>query len=42
MSHGHAAPDVDLPPLTAGPDLKRIGLISAVASFGGIVISSSR
>ena len=35
--HGASAAETELPPLTAGPHRKRIGLISIVACFGGFL-----
>ena len=36
-AHGVVAAEADLPPLTPGPHRKRIGLISIVACFGGLL-----
>jgi MFS transporter, SP family, major inositol transporter len=36
-THAASAAEDKLPPLTAGPHLKRIGLISIVACFGGLL-----
>ena len=37
MAHGASASEISLPPLTPGPHRKRIGLISIVACFGGLL-----
>lgn len=37
MTHGAKASETSLPPLTPGPHRKRIGLISIVACFGGLL-----
>ncbi len=36
-AHGASASEISLPPLTPGPHRKRIGLISIVACFGGLL-----
>src|SRR3954470_16781053 len=36
-THAAAVPEAELPPLTGGPYRKRIGLISVVACFGGLL-----
>jgi len=36
-AHGVSATEAELPPLTPGPHRKRIGLISIVACFGGLL-----
>ncbi len=37
MAHGASAAETTLPPLTPGPHRRRIGLISVIACFGGLL-----